>query len=264
MNNVKLAGQRPRHKVGGCGCCKGTDAEVDSIEYWKKQEEHYTKKIKTIQKEREGLRPLHSAIVVFRTKRSASVAAQVMFASTDSEWRACRASDPRAINYNALSMSGKSRDVRALITVVSIVALTLFWVLPVTFIQGLANIQQLAQIRLNGTRPFKFLEGVLDWNETALDLISGTLPGIIQSVFLSLIPVFIRLLVSVSRVVSLARMDTLVRNWYFFFLFMNGFIFVLLGGAIIQALPALIKVSFCSSSGVLGSSMSLQIRMKLA
>lgn len=243
VNNVKLAGRRPKHKVAACGCCKGSDAEVDSIQYWQKQEEHYAQKLNAIQKDRKGLRPLHSAIVVFRTKRSASVAAQVMFASTDSEWRACRAPDPRAINYNALSMSGKTRDIRALITSVSIASLTLFWVLPVTFIQGLANIQELAQIEFgNGTKPFKFLEGVLNWNENVLDIISGTLPGIIQSVFLSLIPVFIRLLVSISRVVSHARLDTLVRNWYHFFLFMNGFIFVLLGGAIIQALPALIAV----------------------
>lgn len=242
VNSSKLAGQRPRHKVGGCACCKGSDTEVDTIDYWKEQEAHYTQKINTIQETKDGLRPLHSAIVVFRSKRSASVAAQVMFASTDSEWRACRAPDPRAINYNALSMSGKTRDLRAFFAFSLIFALTIFWVIPVTFIQGLANLQQLAQIEISGKKPFKFLEGVLDWNDAALDIITGLLPGIIQSVFLSLIPVFIRLFVSISRVVSLARMDTLVRNWYHFFLFMNGFIFVLLGGAIIQALPQLIVV----------------------
>lgn len=242
INNPKLAGQRPRHKAGACGCCKGNAAEVDSIEYWTEQQAHYAEKITRIQTSKDGVQPLTAAVVVFRTKRSASVAAQVMFASSDSEWRACRAPDPRAINYNALAMRGKSKDIRAAITFLSIVALTLLWILPVTFVQGLANLQQLAVIEIGGRTPFKFLSGVSSWDDWLLDFIEGLLPPIIHAVFLALIPVLIRILVSISRVESLARLDTLVRNWFHFFLIFNGFIFVLLGGAILQSLPDLIKV----------------------
>jgi Calcium-dependent channel, 7TM region, putative phosphate len=103
-------------------------------------------------------------------------------------------------------------------------------------------LQALAAIKINGNIPFKFLSPVREWNTTVIGLVEGLAPPIIQSLFLALIPVFIRLLVSISRNVSFARVDSLVRNWYFFFLFLNGFVFTILGGAILQSLPALIKV----------------------
>jgi calcium permeable stress-gated cation channel len=242
--NKKLAGARPTHKAGACGCCKGESASVDSIAHWSEQQQHYTEKINLYlsSKDPKHVRPLPAGIVVFKTKRTASVAAQVLFARNSSEWKASRAAEPDAVNYKALAIDGKTTDVRRLITAASITALTLLWIIPVTFVQGLANLTALARIEVNGAKPFGFLRVVAGWNPGLISLVEGLLPPVIQSVFLSLIPVFITLLVSISRVVSLARVDALVRNWYHFFLFFNAFIFVLLGGAILQSLPLLIQI----------------------
>jgi Cytosolic domain of 10TM putative phosphate transporter/Late exocytosis, associated with Golgi transport len=139
VNNPKLAGSRPTHNYGACGCCKGSSAKVDSITFWTEQEQHYAEKINNLltgDKYKRELVQLNAAIVVFKSKRSASIASQVMFASSDSQWRACRAPEPRAINFAGFAIGRKSKDFRLVITVASITALTLLWVVPVTFIQG--------------------------------------------------------------------------------------------------------------------------------
>lgn len=217
MNNPKLAGERPKHKIGSCAFCKGDSALVDSIHFWTQEQQRYEKIIceQQLKRDVKYARQLQSGIIVFKTKRAASVAAQTLFARKNSEWRTCRAPEPKAINWNALAMSGKSADIRLLATSLSITALSLFWVVPVVFIQGLANLESLSNIVIpgSGAKPFDFLRGVKSWNPTAIGLVEGLLPPIIQSVFLALIPVFIRLLVGISRVVSVGRQDTLVRNW---------------------------------------------------
>lgn len=215
MNNPKLGGERPKHKVGSCACCRGDSAVVDSIDYWEEQQQHYEKIYIEQQQKRDPkyARKLQSAVVVFKSKRAASIAAQTLFARKNSEWRTARAPEPKAVNWNALAMSGKTADIRKLITAVTVTALSLFWVIPVVFIQGLANLEALSEVKVGNETPFSFLKKVQTWNPTLIGFVEGFLPPVIQSVFLALIPVFIRLLVGISRVISIGRQDTLVRNW---------------------------------------------------
>lgn len=76
FNNPKLAGARPTHKLGALGCCKGNDSIVDSINYWQEQSLHYEQKISQYQKEKpqKHVPALRAAMVVFKTKRAASIA----------------------------------------------------------------------------------------------------------------------------------------------------------------------------------------------
>lgn len=94
----------------------------------------------------------------------------------------------------------------------------------------------------NGNEPFRFLDTIAGASPQVKAFVEGVLPSIVQSVLISLVPVFITIFVSISRYPSMARLQAVVRNWLSFFLFFNGFLFVVLGGAFIQSLKDLVKV----------------------
>lgn len=240
--NEKLAGERPTHGVGFCSCCRGASAKVDSIDYWTDQQSHYFAKISAYQKE---LDPEHcpcarAAIVVFNNRRAAAVAVQTNFSKSDMEWRVSHAPEPKAVNWSTFSISAAQVPVRQAITLISTVLLTLFWIIPVTFISGLTNLQELSEVEIKGDKPFSFLSGVPDWSPVLTGFIESTLPAIILSVFLSLIPTFLRILISVSRVPSTAEVDMRVRDYYFNFVVFSNFLFIITAGTLLKKLPKII------------------------
>lgn len=242
--NDKLAGARPTHKVGTCACCRGASVRVDSIQYWAEQQHHYSSKIALNQQEvkNSGHSPLAgAAIVTFKTRRAAAVAAQTNFGSKESEWRVARAPEPNAVNWNSLGIGKKLLPVRNGFTLVASMALTLFWLIPVTMIMGLANLSALADITIRDQQPFSFLDNVANWSPVLKSLIESLLPVIILSVFLSLIPTFFRMFVSVSRVASTAKTDNIVRDWYFIFVIFSNFLFVALAGTLLNDLQRIIS-----------------------
>ncbi|PXF49995.1 CSC1-like protein [Gracilariopsis chorda] len=234
--NEKLNGRRPTHKVGFCSCRQ--DASRDSINYWAEQQHHYANKIALHQQE-SGLHlspSTRSAIVVFKTRRAASDAAQISFARTAGEWRVVRAPEPNAVNWGALSIPGWQTGIRTAVMIVASILLIIFWIIPLTFIMSLVNLQNLSELEIRGKQPFSFLDSVLGWNSALLGLIESLLPVIILSVFLSLIPTFFRIFVSISRVTSLAKVDMYVRDWYFTFVVFSNFLFVIVAGSLLEKL----------------------------
>ncbi|CDF38436.1 unnamed protein product [Chondrus crispus] len=132
-------------------------------------------------------------------------------------------------------------SVRTAITIISCVLLTLFWIIPVTAIMGLANLRALADITIRGDQPFSFLDNVSNWSPVVTGLIESLLPAIILSVFLGLVPTFLRMFVSVSRVGSLGNLDNTVRDWYFNFVTFSNFLFVALAGTLLNDLQQIIS-----------------------
>lgn len=226
----KLAGQRPTHKVGMCSCCNRSAQEVDSIEHWSGQQAHYYDKVNSYQTSKFDKHTpcTRSAIVVFATRRAAADASQTNYARLQTSWKTSRAAEPHAVNWASLAIKGATVDLRKLVSFILLMLLTFFWIVPVTFLQGLANLEALIQLDA-----FAWLDFIEDLGEPVLGLISGYLPPLVLVVFLALIPVLIRLLVGIQRQHSLGTVDALQRNYYFNFLVFSNLIFVALSGSVI-------------------------------
>lgn len=239
----KLAGAPPQHKIGFCSCCRGKSALVPSIDYWSDRQNHYATKIATYQQELpiKETPPTSAAIVVFTNRRAAALAAQANFPQRHNEWRVSRAPEPNAVNWKSLKIPGKQMPIRTFLTIFFSMLLTLFWIIPVTFIMSLANLQNLAELEISGSTPFSFLENVANWSPVVTGLIESLLPAIILSVFLSLIPTFLRIFVNISRVPSNARVDNLVRDWYFNFVVFSNFLFVIVAGSLLEKLVDIVE-----------------------
>lgn len=224
----KQAGQRPTHKVGMCACCNRSAQEVDSIEHWSGQQSHYYEKVGAYQTSKfdKQTPATRSAIVVFATRRAAADASQTNYARVQTSWKASRAAEPLAVNWPSLAIKGATVDVRKLVSFILLMLLTFFWIVPVTFLQGLANLEALVELDA-----FSWLDFINDLPGPVLGLISGYLPPLIFLIFLALIPIFIRLLVGIQRQHSLGTVDVLQRNFYYNFLVFSSLIFVALSGS---------------------------------
>lgn len=241
--NPKLNKEAPHHKPGVCSCCVPNREKVNSIEYWRDQQDHYRSKITRYQHEKDPqhLPPTGAAIVTFRNKRAATAAAQICSGRRENEWRVEQAAEPDAVNYPKLAISGKQAPIRFIITFSSILALTIFWFAIVAAVQALANLQSIAELKINGNTPFSFLNVVKDWPPLISSFIEGFLPPVLLTVFVKLVPLYIRLLVGISRVHSLGRRDVLVRNYFFNFLVFSNFLFVVISGSFLQKIAIIIK-----------------------
>lgn len=241
--NPKLNGARPTHKTGYGACACLSSKREDSIDYWTEKQSQLYSEISLQQSEVDTTQfaSTRAAFVVFKSRIVASLAAQTNFASNEHLWRVYRAPEPKAVNWSSLSIPPWQLPARHAVTAVSSVALTLFWAIPVTFIMGLANLNALAAIDVNGQKPFAFLNAVAGWPKAVVGFIEGLLPAIILSVFLSLVPIFFRLFLNLSRVPSNASVDKLVRDWYFNFVVFSNFLFVAFAGTLLTDLQRILE-----------------------
>lgn len=235
-----LKGERPTHKIG---MIPWKRLSVDSINYWEEEQNKHYVKLSTYQANIDvSVAPVtRAAIVVFSSKRVASVAAQTNFASKENEWRVHRAPEPKAMNWGSFGIPWYQVGIRNTITIVCTLAMTIFWVIPITFIMSLTNLTKLVYLEIRDQQPFLWLEGILDLPDFVLNNLQSFLPAIVLSVFLSLVPTFIRIFVNVSRVPSNAEVDIRVRDWYFNFVVFSNFLFVIVSGSLLNQINEIVN-----------------------
>lgn len=256
--NSKLKGEKPSHKAGnGPSCFRKSSTKVDSIGYYTDQQQSLAATISSYQESPyDKFTPnTKAAIVIFDSKRTASIAAQTNFTSKENEWRVQRAPEPNAINWSSFSIPGYQIGIRTCITITASIALTLLWIIPITAIMALTSLSSLSKLEIGVERstPFSFLDGLIEDYPQVNSLIESLLPSIILSVFLSLIPVFLRIFVNISRVSSNAQADMHVRDWYFNFVVFSNFLFVIVSGSLLTSIQEIAKepskmASFLASS----------------
>jgi hypothetical protein len=132
--------KRPTTKTGWLGCF-GSD--VDAIDYYKSEIEKIGKEEaeerKKVMKDPKSIMP--AAFVSFRSRWGAAVCAQTQQTSNPTTWLTEWAPEPRDVYWNNLSIPFVSLTVRRLIIAVAFFFLIFFYVVPIAFVQALANIE---------------------------------------------------------------------------------------------------------------------------
>lgn len=82
-----------------------------------------------------------AAFVSFKTRWGAAVCAQTQQSRNPTLWLTDWASEPRDVYWDNLAIPYVSLTIRKLIVNVAFFFLTFFFVIPVTFVQSLANIE---------------------------------------------------------------------------------------------------------------------------
>ncbi|XP_062201071.1 calcium permeable stress-gated cation channel 1-like isoform X2 [Phragmites australis] len=219
--------KRPTTKTGFLGCFGST---VDAIEY-------YTSEIEEIEKEEAEEREkivkdpksvVPAAFVSFRSRWGAAVCAQTQQTSNPTVWLTEWAPEPRDVYWDNLSIPFVSLTVRRLIVAVSFFFLNFFYVVPITFVQSLANIEGIEKAA-------PFLKPLIDMRFIK-SFIQGFLPGIALKIFLILLPSILMFMSKVEGLISVSSLERRSASKYFIFLFFNVFLGSIIAGSALEQL----------------------------
>lgn len=133
--------------------------------------------------------------------------------------------NPGEVIWNNLRIRWYERVVRQIVTISAVVALIIFWSIPVAFIGAISNVDSLVGI----IPAFKFLK--TDVPPVILGVITGLLPVILLAVLMMLLPIFLRAMAKIGGDPTTSAVELTVQNSYFGFQVVQVFLVATLGSA---------------------------------
>ncbi|XP_020571249.1 calcium permeable stress-gated cation channel 1-like [Phalaenopsis equestris] len=234
--------RRPTRKTGFLGLC---GKKVDAIEY-------YTSEIAKLSNEEVEERDrilkqksiIPAAFVSFRTRWGAAVCAQTQQTRNPTAWLAEWAPEPRDVYWNNLATPFVQLTIRRLIVAVALFFLIFFFMIPIAFVQSLANIEGIE-------KAVPFLKPLIE-RKLIKSFIQGFLPGIALKIFLILLPTILMLMSKFEGFVALSILERKAASKYYFFLLVNVFLGNIIAGAAFQQLKTFIHQSVNDFPRIIG------------
>ncbi|CAL4949381.1 unnamed protein product [Urochloa decumbens] len=243
------ASQRPTTKTGFLGCF-GT--KVDAIEYYKSEieriETEEAEEREKIVKDPKSVVP--AAFVSFRSRWGAAVCAQTQQTSNPTVWLTEWAPEPRDVYWDNLSIPFVSLTVRRLIVAVAFFFLNFFYVIPIAFVQSLANLQGIE-------KAVPFLKPLIEI-PTIKSFIQGFLPGIALKIFLILLPSILMFMSKVEGLTSISSLERRSASKYYIFIFFNVFLASIIAGSALEQLKTYIHQSANEIPRTVGTSIPMK------
>uniref|UniRef100_A0A1J3G4L8 CSC1-like protein RXW8 n=1 Tax=Noccaea caerulescens TaxID=107243 RepID=A0A1J3G4L8_NOCCA len=169
-----------------------------------------------------------SAFVFFKTRYDALVVSEVLQSSNPMLWVTDLAPEPHDVYWRNLNIPYRQLWIRKIATLVGAVAFMFVFLIPVTFIQGLTQLEQLSHA-------FPFLRGILQ-KKFINQVITGYLPSVILILFFYAVPplmmYFSALEGCISR--SIRKKSACIKVLYF--TIWNVFFVNILSGSVIRQL----------------------------
>ncbi|CAN8061726.1 unnamed protein product [Agarophyton chilense] len=203
-----------------------------SLRYWSGKEQKLLNKIEAERRRTEvfdSCSSTRAAVVTFRRKNEASMAAQVCFSSSHFKWFLSPAPDIHAMNWDAFGISVRTVLVRKLSAVLLTTALIIFWVIPTALIQTLANIEALSK-----THAFAWLGFVNNLTPEFSGFLQGLLPALVLELVMIVVPKIIRWIVMIQRIPSQVEIEKQVLQNLIAFLFFSHLIYIVLSGSLLE------------------------------
>ncbi|XP_071738262.1 CSC1-like protein At4g02900 [Rutidosis leptorrhynchoides] len=226
--------RRPTTRTGFWGLW---GQNVDAIDY-------YTEQIETLTKEEESERErvlndpsaiVPAAFVSFKSRWGAAVCAQTQQANNPTVWITNWAPEPRDVYWENLAIPFVELNVRRLLMAVALFGLIFCFMVPIAFVQTLANIEGIEKV-------FPFLKPLIDMGSVK-SLIQGYLPGIILKIFLILLPTVIMTMSKIEGFTALSALETRSAGKYHLFLLVNVFLGSIITGTALQQLKGFLNQS---------------------
>ncbi|CAN1341250.1 CSC1-like protein RXW8 [Linum perenne] len=120
------------------------------------------------------------AFVFFKTRYAAVVATQMLQSTNPMLWVTQEAPEPHDVLWSSLSIPYKQLWLRKIATLLAAIVFMFLFLVPVTFVQGLTQLEKLSTT-------FPFLTGLLK-NEYVNHVVTGYLPSVILMLFLYTVP----------------------------------------------------------------------------
>lgn len=162
--------------------------KVDTIEWARSEIERLNPEIEELQaKHRSGDAKRISAVFIEFVNQNEAQAAYQMVSHNLPLHMSPRyiGVDPTQVIWSNLRIMWWERIVRNFATIAFVVALIIFWAIPVAVVGAISNIDNL-------TNKVTFLRFILDIPDVILGVVTGLLPSVLLSVLMALLPIIIR------------------------------------------------------------------------
>ncbi|KAK2989953.1 hypothetical protein RJ640_004116, partial [Escallonia rubra] len=226
----KPEGTRPMNKIGFLGLI---GKKVDTIEYCNEKINELTPKLEAEQKVTLREKQQASALVFFTSRFTAAAAAQSLHARMVDTWTVMDAPEPRQIIWTNLSKSFCERQIRQYVVYIIVFLTIVFFMIPIAFISAFTTLENLKKL-------LPFLKPIINQDaiRTALE---AFLPQIALIVFLALLPKYLLFLSKAEGIPSESHTIRAASGKYFYFIVLNVFLGVTVGGTLFSTLKTIEK-----------------------
>lgn len=224
------AEKRPRHKSGGMFSKK-----IDTIDYCREKLPELDAEVKQLQKKYRHSKPKNSIFVEFEDQYHAQLAYQSVVHHNPMRMHPTTTGvEPADILWENLRVFWWERITRRAIAASFIVALIVFWAIPVAFVGVISNINYL-------TNKLHFLRFINHMPKKLLGIITGLLPTVLLSLLMSLLPMMIRAMAKVAGCATVQQVEYYTQTAYFAFLIINGFLVTTISSSASSTITTIIE-----------------------
>lgn len=226
--------ERPTHKLGKFGLY---GKKVDTIDWSRSELQRLVPEITTKQNavRKADCKLLNSVFIEFTTLSEAQAAYQSL-----SHHQVLQMAPrftgmiPGEINWSNLRIKWWERVIRKMVTLGAVVALIIFWSIPVAFVGAISNVSYLTCI----IPAFGFINNI---PEVVLGVVTGLLPSILLAVLMALLPIFLRLMAKLGGDPTASAVELTVQNYYFAFQVVQVFLVATIGSAAASSVQAIAR-----------------------
>ncbi|XP_054797246.1 CSC1-like protein RXW8 isoform X5 [Prosopis cineraria] len=176
-----------------------------------------------------------AAFVFFKTRYAALVASQILQTSNPMLWVTDRAPEPHDIYWSNLCIPYRQLWIRKIAILVASVVFMLMFLIPVTFVQGLTQLDHLQE-------SLPFLKGILEKKYVG-QIVTGYLPSVILILFLYVVPPTMMLFSAIEGSISRSRRKKSACYKVLFFLIWNVFFVNVFTGSVISQLSVFNRIT---------------------
>lgn len=221
-------GKTPEHLVG-------IGNTVDAVSHYQKELNSVRHLISNRQSNTEpDLFPV--AFVIFKSVSYALLCSQTNITRVAEQFETSPAPDPRGVVWEHLGFSENQIWIRRSIVYTLSFFLVLFYMIPITFIQSLANLRELAD-----TNNWDGLKDFLDDNPTFEGLFQGLVPPLILIIFMAILLPILRLLSTRQGYSDIGTIERSTLNKFFFFQVFHVFLATTLAGSALRKLGDIVS-----------------------
>lgn len=226
--------KKPTTKMGFLGLW---GKKVDAIDYYKHQMKELEKRMSVerqkILKDSKSILPV--AFVSFKSRWGAAVCAQTQQCKNPTLWLTSWAPEPRDIYWRNLAIPFVSLTIRKFIISVSVFALVFFYMIPIAFVQSLANLEGLERVApfLRPVIELKFIKSFLQ----------GFVPGLALKIFLYILPTILMIMSKIEGHIALSNLERRTSAKYYYFMLVNVFLGSIATGTAFEQLDSFLHQS---------------------
>ncbi|GAB2240243.1 hypothetical protein Droror1_Dr00020761 [Drosera rotundifolia] len=240
---------RPTTKTGFCGLW---GARVDAIDYYTSEIQKLSEE-ELAERERVKCDPkavLPAAFVSFRSRWGAAVCAQTQQSSDPTIWLTEWAPEPTDVYWANLAIPYVELNIRRLLMAVAFFFLVFFFMVPIAFVQSIANIDGIQ-------RAFPFLKSLIQ-KKFVKAFIQGVLPGLVLKICLLSVPLVLMTMSKIEGFTSFSSLERRTARKYHLFILVNVFLGSIITGTAFQQLYKLLHQSATDLPRTVGVSIPMK------